>query len=86
MILSNLQFINKEDERKFELKFATTVCTVTIIDDDKPGKFSFTQPNYAATEADNFVNVKVIRTEGGDGTITIDYQTLDGNAFQGIDY
>ena len=48
------------------------ICTITIIDYDKPGKFGFSQLNHA-TEADDFFYIKVLRTEGGDGKVDIEY-------------
>ena len=63
------------DENNFFIEISDTICTVTIIDDDKPGKFSFIQPNFVVTEADEFVELKVVRTEGGDGAVTVEYQT-----------
>lgn len=48
-----------------------TMCTVLIIDDDKPGNFNFTQAKgqvrHVATN--DTISVDVFRTSGADGTI-----------------
>lgn len=55
-----------------------TVCSVLIIDDDKPGNFNFTQAKgqvrHVATN--ETISVDVFRTGGADGTIKCKWSTF----------
>ena len=59
---------------------------VTIIDDDEPGVLAFAQRSYSVTEAKEEVVIKVERTNGADGLVSVDYSTVDLDAKQGVDY
>ncbi|HUR97239.1 MAG TPA: Calx-beta domain-containing protein [Pyrinomonadaceae bacterium] len=58
----------------------------TILDDDSPGKFSFSLAPYNASEASGPVTVTVVRTNGGAGTATVDYATSGGTATPFADF
>lgn len=68
-----------------------------IIDDDvaaSPGKLEFSAANYSVSEAGGLLNVTISRVGGSDGTVTVQYRTLDGapgipgnqTAYAGSDY
>ncbi|XP_077863706.1 sodium/calcium exchanger 3-like [Saccoglossus kowalevskii] len=57
-----------------------SVTRVTIIDDDEPGEFSFEDPSCHANLTDSTITVNVLRSKGSDGTVTIQYTTIDGSA------
>ncbi|CAL8266975.1 unnamed protein product [Merluccius merluccius] len=63
-----------------------TLATVTIIDDDHAGIFTFGQSRLRVSESSGVVAVKVVRNSGSRGTVCIPYRTEDGTARSGIDY
>ncbi|XP_051976181.1 sodium/calcium exchanger 3-like isoform X2 [Xyrauchen texanus] len=62
------------------------VTTVTILDDDHAGMFSFAQRELCVGECSGVVEVPVNRTSGVRGTVMIPFHTEDGSARQGVDY
>ncbi|XP_051514005.1 sodium/calcium exchanger 2-like isoform X2 [Myxocyprinus asiaticus] len=62
------------------------VTTVTILDDDHAGMFSFAQRELCVGECSGVVEVLVNRTSGVRGTVMIPYHTEDGSARHGVDY
>nr|XP_055055695.1 sodium/calcium exchanger 2a isoform X3 [Misgurnus anguillicaudatus] len=62
------------------------VTTVTILDDDHAGSFSFDQQQLCVGECSGVVEVPINRTTGVRGTVVIPYHTEDGTARQGVDY
>jgi glucose/arabinose dehydrogenase len=50
------------------------------------GNFSLQNSNYTVSEGVGSVNVTVVRTGGSDGTVSLDYQTINGSAIAGQDY
>ncbi|KAI7812393.1 putative sodium/calcium exchanger 2 [Triplophysa rosa] len=62
------------------------VTTVTILDDDHAGSFSFGRRELCVGECSGVVEVPVNRTTGVRGTVVIPYHTEDGSARQGVDY
>jgi solute carrier family 8 (sodium/calcium exchanger) len=81
-----------ENGELIELKGKDTNTRVTIIDDDKPGQIYFeATKNIKAVASEGFVEVKLLRKNGGDGRVTVDYQTLnidnsDSTATPDVDY
>ena len=65
---------------------------VTIIDDDKPGQIYFeATKNIKAIASEDICEVKLLRKNGSDGVVTVDYKTkpLDDSehtASPGVDY
>lgn len=57
----------------------------TIVDDDNPGRFSFTLTPYSGVE-NTQVLVTVSRTNGTAGTVSVDYATSGGSATPSSDY
>ncbi|CAH1797885.1 unnamed protein product [Owenia fusiformis] len=57
-----------------------SVTRVTIIDDDEPGEFTFDRSHYAADLKSGMMAVTVVRQHGCDGTVTVEYSTVDGTA------
>mmetsp|Transcript_8923 Transcript_8923/g.24093 ORF Transcript_8923/g.24093 Transcript_8923/m.24093 type:complete len:863 (+) Transcript_8923:104-2692(+) len=51
---------------------------VTIVDDDESGILMFELPTKEASVEDAFVDLPVIRRNGMDGMVTVDYATQDG--------
>lgn len=56
------------------------VATVTILDDDYPGIFTFEEEKHSITEADGAIKLKVIRHTGARGTVRVPYHTMEGTA------
>ena len=63
---------------------ATPVATVTIDSEDVAGLLSI--QNATVNEDEATVTLTVSRTNGTDGVISVDYQTVDGTATAGEDY
>ncbi|KAI3367459.1 hypothetical protein L3Q82_026316 [Scortum barcoo] len=86
--LSNLRVLETEDEvlsanslpyPKAMLGFPT-VATVTILDDDHSGIFTFESNSMHVSESIGIMEVKVLRTSGARGTVIVPYRTLEGLA------
>lgn len=60
-----------------------SVARVTIVDDDEPGEFEFSQDHCIADLKEGTVTVKVNRDHGFDGVVTMQYATIDGTAVGG---
>jgi hypothetical protein len=64
--------------------------TCTIIDDDtppaNPGVLSFAQEIIFVDEGEPLLNIEVVRTDGSDGTVLVDYLIIGDTATQDIDY
>jgi len=55
-----------------------TRCRVTIIDDDKPGQISFKESKTIKVLGNETnAEVEVIRKNGADGLVTVDYETFE---------
>ena len=61
-------------------------CEITIIDDDDPGVIGFERRAIDVHEIDESCSINVIRKNGSDGTITVDFMTADDTAIAGEDY
>ncbi|GFH29452.1 uncharacterized protein HaLaN_28107 [Haematococcus lacustris] len=59
---------------------------VTIVDDDDSGVLSFELPSLEAGMKDDYVDVPVIRRNGTDGQVSVEYSTRDGTAVAGQQY
>ncbi|XP_040054686.2 sodium/calcium exchanger 3 isoform X2 [Gasterosteus aculeatus] len=86
--LSNLRVLETEDEvlspnslqyPKAMLGFPT-VATVTILDDDHSGIFTFESNSVHVSESVGIMEVKVLRTSGARGTIIVPYRSVEGLA------
>jgi glucose/arabinose dehydrogenase len=51
-----------------------------------PGTIGLESSNYSVNEGNNTVTVTIVRTGGSDGTVTVDYRTVEGSATAGSDY
>ena len=60
--------------------------TVTIYDDDHAGIFTFETDALRVSESVGTMQVKVMRTSGARGLVSVPYRTLDGTAKGGDDY
>ncbi|MDM8561565.1 Calx-beta domain-containing protein [Candidatus Parabeggiatoa sp. HSG14] len=69
-----------------------TPATVTILDDEipplpaSPGRLQFSTMSYSVNENSGSIMISVIRTGGSDGTISVNYTTVNGSANNGSDY
>jgi hypothetical protein len=69
-----------------------TRTRVTIIDDDKPGQICFEEAKaIKAVATDLKGEIVILRKNGSDGTVTVDFETVDldkteHTASAGIDY
>ncbi|KAL2095465.1 hypothetical protein ACEWY4_010184 [Coilia grayii] len=61
-------------------------ATVTILDDDHAGIFSFVQKELRVSESSGTIEVTVTRSSGVRGTVAVPYHTEDGTARHGVDY
>lgn len=86
--LSNLRVLETEDEvlspnsllyPKAMLGFPI-VATVTILDDDHSGIFTFESSSVHVSESIGIMEVKVLRTSGARGTVIVPYRTVEGLA------
>ncbi len=55
-------------------------------DDDRPGVLKFDSVNLQVVEGDVVVTVRVERSMGGAGEVSVDYSTAEGSATDGLDY
>jgi Calx-beta domain-containing protein len=57
-------------------------AVLTIVDDDppQPGALSFMQPAYSVAESSLQARLWVVRTGGTNGTVSVDFTTVDGTA------
>lgn len=64
--------------------------TVTIVEDDVPGELAFSTDTATVSEDGGSITLTVTRTNGNDGVVTVNYQTVDGTgangAVAGTDY
>jgi len=65
---------------------ALSLAQVVIIDDDDPGMFNFAHTAFAVLETEGSARVKVLRSTGASGTVTVDYHTSNGSAVSGTHY
>ncbi|MEQ2166483.1 hypothetical protein GOODEAATRI_028678 [Goodea atripinnis] len=62
------------------------LATVTILDDDHAGIFTFEQQLLRVSENTGMLTVTVLRNSGSRGTVAVPYHTEDGSAKAGVDY
>ncbi|XP_035999362.1 sodium/calcium exchanger 2a isoform X2 [Fundulus heteroclitus] len=62
------------------------LATVTILDDDHAGIFTFGQQVLRVSESTGTLTVTVLRNSGSRGTVAVPYHTEDGSAKAGVDY
>uniref|UniRef100_A0A673AA69 Solute carrier family 8 member 2a n=1 Tax=Sphaeramia orbicularis TaxID=375764 RepID=A0A673AA69_9TELE len=63
-----------------------SVATITILDDDHAGIFTFGQQVLRVSESTGVLSVTVVRNSGSRGTVAVPYHTEDGSAKAGVDY
>ncbi|XP_062257421.1 sodium/calcium exchanger 1b isoform X1 [Platichthys flesus] len=89
--LSNVRVLTSEGEEPDEGEAANHVdsvaclglpatATVTIFDDDHAGIFTFEEPVCHVSESVGTMEVKVLRTSGARGVVTLPYKTVEGTA------
>uniref|UniRef100_A0A3P9K0S9 Solute carrier family 8 member 3 n=1 Tax=Oryzias latipes TaxID=8090 RepID=A0A3P9K0S9_ORYLA len=86
--LSNLHVVEAEDEvlSPNSLPYPTavlgfpSVATVTILDDDHSGIFTFESGSLHVSESIGVMEVKVLRTSGARGTVIVPYRSVEGLA------
>ncbi|XP_051502416.1 sodium/calcium exchanger 1b isoform X2 [Myxocyprinus asiaticus] len=57
-----------------------STATVTIFDDDHAGIFTFEEPVTHVSESVGVMEVKVLRTSGARGVVSVPYKTIEGTA------
>ena len=57
--------------------------TVTIVEDDAPGELAFSTDTATVSEDGGSITLTVTRTNGNDGVVTVNYQTVDGTGANG---
>ncbi|XP_077960438.1 sodium/calcium exchanger 1b isoform X1 [Gasterosteus aculeatus] len=89
--LSNVKVLTSEGEEPGDGESANHVdsvaslglpatATVTIFDDDHAGIFTFEEPVLHVSESVGTMEVKVLRTSGARGVVTLPYKTVEGTA------
>uniref|UniRef100_A0A8D3DAQ9 Solute carrier family 8 member 1b n=1 Tax=Scophthalmus maximus TaxID=52904 RepID=A0A8D3DAQ9_SCOMX len=89
--LSNVKVLTSEGEEPEDGEAANHVdsvaclglpstATVTIFDDDHAGIFTFEEPVCHVSESVGCMEVKVLRTSGARGVVTLPYKTVEGTA------
>ncbi|XP_062863037.1 sodium/calcium exchanger 1b isoform X1 [Trichomycterus rosablanca] len=87
--LSNVRVLHEGDEpENAEANHVDAVATlgmpstatVTIFDDDHAGIFTFEEPVTHVSESVGVMEVKVLRTSGARGVVTLPYKTVEGAA------
>jgi len=68
------------------VSLGTSVATLNIIDDDKPGTFQFSPTSITVGEGAGSTALTVSRTNGSTGAVTVDYVVTGGTAEAGSDY
>lgn len=61
------------------------ICSVDVLDND-PGDLRFEKNSVTVNENAGSVTLKVIRVGSSSGSISVDYQTVDGTAVAGSDF
>jgi len=59
---------------------------IVEIDLYSPGVIALETSSYRVNELDNTVEIAVVRTQGTDGRVSIDYATIEDSATAGVDY
>ncbi|XP_073682604.1 sodium/calcium exchanger 1b isoform X2 [Garra rufa] len=87
--LSNVRVLHEGDEPETtEANHVETIATlgvpstatVTIFDDDHAGIFTFEEPVTHVSESVGVMEVKVLRTSGARGVVSLPYKTVEGTA------
>ena len=65
---------------------ADEINTLASLATPNAGAISLSTNKFKVNETDATVDVSVVRTEGSDGTVTVDYHTFDNSAVAGEDY
>ncbi|XP_033750326.1 sodium/calcium exchanger 3-like [Pecten maximus] len=63
-----------------------SICQVTIINDDEPGKLEFAKPTIIATDCNRRVRIPVQRVNGADGHVSVKWETKDITAISGKEF
>ncbi|XP_039190391.1 sodium/calcium exchanger 3 isoform X2 [Crotalus tigris] len=85
--LSNLRVIDAEEPPEINklpypkaILISPCVATVTILDDDHAGIFTFECDVIHISESIGVIEVKVLRTSGARGTVIVPFRTVEGTA------
>lgn len=82
--LNNVRVL--EGRKTLDHHAATTVlgfprtATVTVIDDDHAGAFTFEESLVKVSKSDGTMEVRVIRKDGARGAVALPYRTIEGTA------
>jgi uncharacterized delta-60 repeat protein/uncharacterized repeat protein (TIGR01451 family) len=64
-----------------------TQATLTILTTNRsPGQLMFSQTNYVVGEGDGFLMATIVRTNGHNGVVSVNFSTLAGSALPGLNY
>ncbi|PVD38293.1 hypothetical protein C0Q70_00905 [Pomacea canaliculata] len=80
-------FVRLQTESDDEVRLGnTSICQITIINDDEPGVLAFPKPGFIMKESGLAALVPVVRTGGADGHVSVRWRTGDITAVSGKDY
>ncbi len=63
-----------------------SAATLTIVENDRPGDFMFSEPVYTANENGGSTVITVLRTNGNVGALSVSFATSAGTAAAGLDF
>ncbi len=76
-----------DDVRIYNRALSTAdIASLAQMGTPSPGVISLETNTIAVNEADGTATVTVLRQQGSEGTVTVDYRTVDGSATAGADY
>ncbi len=64
----------------------TSIMEITILNDDEPGTLMFEKRGHLVKESCGEAEVSVIRQNGADGEVSVQWRTIDKTAVNGKDY
>lgn len=85
VVLTHVESLDPSDPEPI---IAQKSVSVTIVDDDDAGLLGFELPHYEVSYNANhlYAEVSVVRRRGADGTVQVEYLTMDDSAMAGADY
>ncbi|MEI6197654.1 MAG: Calx-beta domain-containing protein, partial [Verrucomicrobiota bacterium] len=65
---------------------AVTNATLTIHNDNSYGSLEISAPSYTVNENGGYATITVLRSSGTIGQVSVNYATVNGTAFSGVNY
>ncbi|XP_074648787.1 sodium/calcium exchanger 3-like isoform X2 [Tubulanus polymorphus] len=81
-----VKLVVDENQNKGCVAGAKSICQVTILNDDEPGKIEIENPTYVFKESAGKALIPIRRSDGCDGKVSVQWKTEDVTAIAGRDY